>query len=72
MRKLILILALSIGLVYIPSDKGGTGYREVSDQELDSISGRGFITGGKIIIDFGSKKVILWDEIELGTKGGNK
>lgn len=28
MRKLILILALSIGLVYIPSDKGGTGYRK--------------------------------------------
>ncbi len=72
MKKLILILAFTIGFVYIPSEKIYTEFQEVSDKELDSISGRGFISGGEILIDFKSKKIILWDEIELGTKGGNK
>ncbi|WP_457622257.1 hypothetical protein [Persephonella sp.] len=72
MRKLIIILALSLGFVYLPADIKNSGYWEVTDQELESISGRGFITGRDIVTDPGGKKIILWDEIDLGTKGGNK
>ncbi|WP_457623801.1 hypothetical protein [Persephonella sp.] len=72
MKKLIFVVILAIGLAVVNNDLVTVKYEEVKDSELDEVTGRGFINGGNLIIEIGNKKIILWDEIELGTKGGNK
>ncbi|WP_456402833.1 hypothetical protein [Persephonella sp.] len=72
MKKLIFVVILAIGLAVVNNDLVTVKYEEVKDSELDEVTGRGFINGGSLIIEIGNKKIILWDEIELGTKGGNK